>query len=95
MRTAGFPKMPDELAPDFASLVALLERYPYTQIPCRNDEGVPASYWTSDSPPEQALAASECPACPAISQCGAYSRRHPTESGVYATTTELQRKAKP
>ena len=85
------PTMPKQLAPDWASLQELLDRYPFATIPCRVSQ-VP-ELWTSTEPHEQSAAAEACDGCPAIKQCRAYGLAHPNELGVYGGLTTTQRQA--
>ncbi len=79
--------VPESLAPDFASLCALLDRYGYTSIPCRASST--PELWTGTDR-EQELAALECRACPALDQCGAYGRAHEAV-GCYGGVTDRRR----
>lgn len=83
--------VPEALAPDFASLSALLDTYDYAAIPCRASD-TPED-WSSDDAGDQATAAKACPPCPAIDQCRAYGLAHRKEVGVYGGLTEKERRA--
>ncbi len=80
--------VPESLAPDFASLTALLDTYGHAAIPCRTSNH--PERWTGDDR-EQAKAATECRACPARDQCLAYGLRNPRELGTYGGLTERER----
>jgi len=87
---SGFPAMvmPESLAPDFASLCALLDTYGHTAIPCRASRK--PELWTG-SDREQEQAALECLKCPALDQCDAHGRAHPAEVGCYGGVTDRRR----
>lgn len=86
--------IPVTLAPDFASLSALLDTYPHTAVPCRVTSE--PELWTSSDAADQEEAAAQCRTCPALDQCRAYGLKHRKEQGVYGGLTEQQRKeAKP
>lgn len=89
---SALPVMPEALAHDWRNLSELIDAMASRQgVPCRNGEGVPHEWWTSDSLAERNKAARECGKCPVIAQCAAYGVAHPKEVGVYAGMTETQR----
>lgn len=85
----GAFNVPKGLAPDWHSLQRLLDRYPYTQVPCR--ASLQPAHWVADSAEVQRAAAVECSSCPGFAQCREYGLAHPKESGVYGGLTEQER----
>lgn len=81
--TGATPPLPNDLAPDWHSLLDLLDTYDWREVPCRSGQIVPTAHWTSDDAHERALAAEACGSCPAIGQCRAYGAKYRKEVGVY------------
>lgn len=75
--------MPPGRAADWRALVLAA-----TDTPCQSAP----SWWTSDEPEFQDLAAAACLDCPVLALCQDYGLAHPDERGVYGGLTEDARR---
>jgi len=62
------------------------------RIPCV--DATDPTPWTSEDPAAQTLAAKLCIGCSGFVDCRSFIERWPRESGVYAASTEVDRKTR-